>query len=67
MPAYCSTQSSCVWNSDNSIVGCCATASSECKFYTSCVDLNSPQQTADSDNVYTWFIPLPFTSPPIPP
>ncbi|CZR56669.1 uncharacterized protein PAC_06558 [Phialocephala subalpina] len=52
-PAYCSTQSSCVWNSDYSIVGCCATASSNCQFYTSCIDINSPQQSGDSDQVFT--------------
>ncbi|PMD56207.1 uncharacterized protein K444DRAFT_665862 [Hyaloscypha bicolor E] len=52
-PAYCSTQSSCVWNSDESIVGCCATSGSNCAFYTSCIDMNSPQQTSDSENVYT--------------
>lgn len=53
-PAYCSTRSSCVWNSDNRVVGCCATGGSACKFYTSCVDLNSPNQTGDKDDVYTW-------------
>ncbi|RDW58798.1 hypothetical protein BP6252_13274 [Coleophoma cylindrospora] len=52
-PAYCSTQSSCVWNSDYGIVGCCATASSNCEFYTSCVDMNSPKQVGDSGNVFT--------------
>ncbi|KAH8595737.1 hypothetical protein B0O99DRAFT_686719 [Bisporella sp. PMI_857] len=53
LPAYCSISSSCVWNSDYKIVGCCATASSECKFYTSCLDLNSPDPIGNRDDVYT--------------
>ena len=54
--ASCSTDSSCAWNSDESYVGCCATINNQCTFYTSCVDENSPQQTGDNANVYTWWV-----------
>ncbi|KAL5335526.1 hypothetical protein BJX70DRAFT_401518 [Aspergillus crustosus] len=52
-PAYCSTRSSCAWNTDNNYIGCCATASSTCRFYTSCVDASQPAPTEDSENVFT--------------
>jgi hypothetical protein len=56
----CSTRSSCVWNTDYYIVGCCATASKACVFYTSCIDINSPVTAADDPLVYTWYIPSIF-------
>ncbi|KAL4907028.1 hypothetical protein BDW74DRAFT_176628 [Aspergillus multicolor] len=51
-PAYCSAYSSCVRNTDNSYVGCCATASNACRFFTSCVDVSS-SQIEDLQDVYT--------------
>ncbi|KAJ6787278.1 hypothetical protein PWT90_01699 [Aphanocladium album] len=51
--AWCSSQSSCVWNTDNSFVGCCDTSSNSCAFYTSCVDYHSTGLTADRDDIYT--------------
>lgn len=52
----CSPHSSCVWNTDYYVVGCCATASKQCLFFTSCIDLNSPATAADDPLVFTWYL-----------
>ncbi|KAJ4149876.1 hypothetical protein LMH87_010654 [Akanthomyces muscarius] len=53
LQASCSTQSSCVWNTDLGVVGCCAMTSDGCAFYTSCVDINSKKPSVDRNDVYT--------------
>ena len=52
--ATCSSHSSCVWNTDYFVVGCCATESKACLFFTSCIDENSPTTAADDSLVFTW-------------
>ena len=47
--------SSCVWNTDYFVVGCCATTSLECLFFTSCIDWTSPTTDADDPLVFTWY------------
>ncbi|KAH6694939.1 hypothetical protein BKA61DRAFT_623722 [Leptodontidium sp. MPI-SDFR-AT-0119] len=51
--ATCSPHSSCVWNTDYFVVGCCATESKACLFFTSCIDENSPATAADDSLVFT--------------
>ncbi|PVH77187.1 hypothetical protein DL98DRAFT_535077 [Cadophora sp. DSE1049] len=51
--ATCSPHSSCVWNTDYFVVGCCATESKACLFFTSCIDENSPTTAADDSLVFT--------------
>ncbi|KAK0130131.1 hypothetical protein ONS96_000658 [Cadophora gregata f. sp. sojae] len=51
--ATCSPHSSCVWNTDYFVVGCCATESKACLFFTSCIDKNSPATAADDSLVFT--------------
>ncbi|KAL2059953.1 hypothetical protein VTL71DRAFT_10108 [Oculimacula yallundae] len=51
--ATCSPHSSCVWNTDYFVVGCCATESKACLFFTSCIDQNSPATAADDSLVFT--------------
>lgn len=54
-PALCSESSSCVWDTVNSVVGCCP-IDGPCTVgvYTGCVDGNSPSQTTDDPAMFTW-------------
>ncbi|CEJ92232.1 hypothetical protein VHEMI07893 [[Torrubiella] hemipterigena] len=49
----CKPHSSCVWQTNLGVIGCCTTIGTDCGIYTSCVDKNAEKQTEDQKDVYT--------------
>lgn len=54
-PALCEGNSKCVWETVNSVVGCCPLEGAcTAGVYTGCVDRNSPSQTTEDPAIFTW-------------
>ncbi len=60
---YCSSDSSCAWFTDYSVIGCCSISGSCDAVYTSCIDGKHPAQSVSYPGVLTWYI---FSSNPKP-